>query len=153
MFNDFWLDYTRAGGSGTLNLELLDDFNLSGRLGILWDFYELHTATLHRANEFTESNGTTTKPTLPVRKSRRVHNVYFGEFNTGYDFSNTKHFSVGAVYSKIMSVNWKEFERSELKFTFKFIWTFPSVRKSLNYTEKFTDPVYLIGQEDYGYIR
>ena len=154
VFNDFWLDFTRVGGAIKVKTELFSKLNMAARFGYFFDRFERQIIRSHKCDSFPyELKETLVRSEgLKAVYCYRDQSVFLGEFTTSYSISSTKLIEATVSASNVTS-NLQEYERTELKITLGLTFSFPSAEKSLSYVNKFYDPVYLIGKEDYGYIR
>lgn len=140
LHNDLWLDFSRLGGAFGLRTRLFRFMYLSSRYVFLYDRFILKPVC---------SEDKRKKNTCQPLRYDLVHSV---EFGSSIDFSKTKRLFLAGVLSNTGS-NHSVFNRREFKLLVTFSWAFPSAEDSLNYINKFSDTVYLIGREDYGYVR
>ena len=75
------------------------------------------------------------------------------EATGSFDISPTKRIELQVVRVENTNDELLEYQRRETKYKLRLTFAFPSAKKTLSYVDKFSDPVYLIGKEDYGYIR
>jgi len=152
LFNDYWLDFSRLGGAAKLKMGFLSKIYLAARYGYMSDTYATDVIKVgecsHVIGELSSSN-INSKP----RACDRVDTAIMYEFSGSFDLSPTKRIELQVVRVENMNINLQEYQRQETKFKLHFTFAFPSARKTLSYVNKFSDAVYLIGKEDYGYIR
>ena len=151
LFNDYWLDFTRYGGAAKLKMGILARVYLAGRFGYFVDIYGTEVIKLGACSAVIGrgSSGNANKPTACDRQDTAI--MY--EFSSSFDLSPTNRIELQIVRVENMNYNLQEYQRTETKLKLRFTFAFPSAKKTLSYVDKFSDSVYLIGKEDYGYIR
>ena len=151
LFNDYWLDFTRLGGAAKLKMGILSKIYLAGRFGYMIDTYATDIIKLGECSHVIgEDSGLNKKSPMTCD---RIDTAIMYEFSGSFDLSPTKRIELQVV--RVENVNYilQEYQRRETKFKLRLTFAFPSARKTLSYVDKFSDAVYLIGKEDYGYIR
>ena len=151
LFNDYWLDFTRLGGAAKLKMGILSKIYLAGRFGYMKDTYATDIIKLGECGHVTGEDRVLNKKS-PMTCDRIDTAIMF-EFSGSFDLSPTKRIELQVV--RVENVNYilQEYQRRETKFKLHLTFAFPSAQKTLSYVDKFSDAVYLIGKEDYGYIR
>ena len=152
LFNDYWLDFTRLGGAAKLKLGILSKIYLALRGGYMTDKYATDVIKLGECSQVIGEFSTTTTQRSP-KPCARVDTAIMYELNGSFDLSPTKRIELQVVRVENMNYMLQEYQRTETKFKLRLTFAFPSAKKSLSYVDKFSDAVYLIGKEDYGYIR
>ena len=151
LFNDYWLDFTRLGGAAKLKLSILSTAYLAARVGYLVDDYSTEVIKLGLCKN--------TGSKLPVNTQHkachhdRKDSAIIYEATGSFDISPTKRIELQVVRVENTNNELLEYQRRETKYKLRLTFAFPSAKKTLSYVDKFSDPVYLIGKEDYGYIR
>ena len=152
LHNDYWLDFLRLGGALELNTRLFKFLRLSSRYVFLFDQFALESIK-DSSNDSSKQTNQELDPYAHQSKcDARRDLIHSFEAGSGIDFSSTKRLFLLGVISLTRSCL-PEYSRKEMKIMVNFSWAFPSAERSLNYVNKFTDTVYLIGREDYGYVR
>lgn len=151
LFNDYWLDFTRMGGTAKLKMGILARVYLAGRFGYLIDDYPTQVIKLGQCSAVI-GEAIAMDNNIPQICKREDHAIMY-EFNGIFDFSPTKRIELQVVRVENMNNQLQEYERQETKFKLRLTFAFPSAKKTLSYVDKFSDSVYLIGKEDYGYLR
>ena len=151
LHNDYWLDFLRLGGALEVNTRLFRFLRFSSRYVFLYDQFALENIRdlSNAPAQADQEPGTKAPPNKCDVRSDLIHSF---EVGSSIDFSSTKRLFLLGVLSLTRSCL-SEFSRKEMKLMVNFSWAFPSAERSLNYVNKFTDTVYLIGREDYGYVR
>ena len=152
MFNDFWLDFTRYGGAGKLKMGILSKLYLAARFGYFVDLYGTEVIKLGLCSDIIGQDRSASDEAKPQACNRQDTAIMY-EFSSSFDLSPTKRIELQVVRVENMNYELQEYQRAETKFKLRLTFAFPSAKKTLSYVDKFSDPVYLIGKEDYGYIR
>lgn len=151
LFNDYWLDFTRFGGTARLKMGIISKIYLSGRFGYMNDTYATNVIKLGTCSRKDgEDSGGSNKTPVPCD---RIDEALMFEFSSSFDLSPTKRIEMQVVRVENTNFMLPEYQRTETKFKLRLTFAFPSAKKTLSYVDKFSDAVYLIGKEDYGYIR
>ncbi len=157
LFNDYWLDFTRLGGAAKIKMGILSKIYLAGRYGYMTDSYatdviKLGTCSHVIGEDIGADSGASPDLKNPVACAR-VDTAIMYEFSGSFDLSPTKRIELQVVRVENVNYMLQEYQRQETKLKLRLTFAFPSARKTLSYVDKFSDAVYLIGKEDYGYIR
>lgn len=154
MFNDRWLDFNRSGGTAKIKTELLSRIGLAARFGYFSDNYALDVLKLGGCETpLGEEDKKTLNNDTPPQQCPREARAIMLEFSGSFDLSATKRIELSVVHVTNSDLKLEEYSRTETKFKVWLTFAFPSAEKTLSYVDKFSDAVYLIGREDYGYIR
>ncbi len=152
LFNDYWLDFKRYGGAAKLKMGILSTVYLAGRFGYFLDEYGTEVIKFGNCSDIIGQLQPQNIPQTPTACERQDVAIMY-EFSGSFDLSPTKRIELQVVRVENVNFQLKEYERAETKFKLRLTFAFPSAKKTLSYVDKFSDPVYLIGKEDYGYIR
>ena len=154
VFNDYWLDFDRIGGTVKLGTTAIPRLSIDGRFGYFQDNYHTEVLKLGRCEHVIgEDHETDSSDKIDIKVCDRVDNAMLFEFTTSFNLSAMTRFEAHVIHLINSNESLQEYERRETKFQFFLTFAFPSTKKTLNYVNKFSDTVYSIGREDYGYIR
>lgn len=155
VFNDYWLDFNRVGGTIKLGTTAIPHLSLDGRVGYFQDNYHTEVLKLGRCEHVIgdEREDDTTTEVLEIMACDRIDNALLFEFSASLNLSTMTRLEAQVVHLINNNESLKEYERRETKLQFFLTFAFPSTKKTLSYVNKFSDTVYSIGREDYGYIR
>ena len=152
LHNDSWLNFLRLGGALEVRTEPINFLSFSSRYIFLYDRFELRLIKTGSCDPREYGQNKQLDSTEVKICDHRQDLTHSFEIGSALDFSNTKRIHLLGVLSFTGS-SIPYFTRRDMKLMINFSWAFPSAEKSLNYVNKFADTVYLIGREDYGYVR
>ncbi len=140
IFNDFWLDYTRLGGTASLTHEFLPKFFATGLIGMYEDKYQLPRLKM-RPSCATASQPSETGSNQEITPTKCYRSDSGMIMQAGIYWNYTQFYRVGAYYEYIKNENGVQKEFDEQKSTFKVLVTvaFPSVKRVSRFIEKSAD--------------